>query len=90
MGDQIVEINGKRVSAFDEFLERFVAAQVQAPQKLNPKKQNMRKRRVSLYRLYVSAWISLLCFYMSTTNYRFFLLANWQNNVVSLLSNPVL
>ena len=30
VGDQIVEINGKRVSAFDEFLERFVAAQVQA------------------------------------------------------------
>lgn len=29
VGDQIVEINGKRVSAFDEFLERFVAAQVQ-------------------------------------------------------------
>ena len=27
VGDQIVEINGKRVSAFDEFLERFVTAQ---------------------------------------------------------------
>ena len=30
VGDQIVEINGKRVSAFDEFLERFLAAQAQA------------------------------------------------------------
>ena len=30
VGDQIVEINGKRVAAFDEFLEQFLAAQVQA------------------------------------------------------------
>ncbi|OLP82909.1 Myosin-8 [Symbiodinium microadriaticum] len=29
VGDQIVEINGKRVAAFDEFLEQFLAAQVQ-------------------------------------------------------------
>ena len=29
VGDQIVEINGHRISAFDEFLERFLAAQVQ-------------------------------------------------------------
>jgi len=28
VGDQIVEINGQRVGAFDEFLERFLAAQV--------------------------------------------------------------
>ncbi|CAE7697077.1 XI-B [Symbiodinium necroappetens] len=29
VGDQIVEINGKHVAAFDEFLEQFLAAQVQ-------------------------------------------------------------
>eukprot|EP00933_Yihiella_yeosuensis_P007668 TRINITY_DN11280_c0_g1_i1.p1 TRINITY_DN11280_c0_g1~~TRINITY_DN11280_c0_g1_i1.p1 ORF type:complete len:469 (-),score=90.76 TRINITY_DN11280_c0_g1_i1:194-1600(-) len=29
VGDQIVEINGNRVSVFDEFLEKFLSAQVQ-------------------------------------------------------------
>ncbi|CAJ1340208.1 unnamed protein product [Effrenium voratum] len=29
VGDQIVEINGRRVAAFEEFLERFLAAQLQ-------------------------------------------------------------
>ena len=52
VGDQIVEINGKRVSAFDEFLERFLAAQVQAELKAEVKRDEA-ERITHIHILYI-------------------------------------
>ena len=43
-----MEINGKRVSAFDEFLERFVTAQEEARLK---KHRNLHNLHVFLFRV---------------------------------------